>query len=232
MTVYAVRRTAGELLITAGCFLLLFASWQLWWTDVESNAKASESVENFLGLIEDPKTPPPPLDPNGIPVTIGKDGVFAVMYVPRFGKEWRRPIVQGTKWYPLTRGIGHYEKTVGPGKVGNFSLAGHRTTYGRPFHNIDRLQDGDRLIIETATTYFVYEVTSHDIVAPTAVEVVAPVPDQPGRTPTTPMITLTSCHPKFSAAQRYVVHGTLVTTAPRKGGLDGAYWAVPEGAVS
>lgn len=233
MTFYTVRRTIGELLITAGVVLLLFAAWQLWWTDVESNAAAQESIEQFygdLGNLDDPKLPPEKTDPNGMPINIGKDGVFAVMRVPRFGKEWVRPIVEDTEWFSLTRGIGHYDGAVGPGKIGNFALAGHRTTYGRPFHDIDTMVEGDKIIVETKSTYFVYEVTSHEIVSPQAMQVIAPVPGQPNAKPTTAMITLTSCHPKFSAAQRYVVHGKLIATAKRSEGLPGEYWAVPDGA--
>jgi sortase A len=115
----------------------------------------------------------------------------------------------------LALGVGHYVGTAGPGKVGNFAVAGHRTTYGRPFHDIDRLQDGDRVVVETAGTVYVYEVTSREIVRPWEVDVIDPVPDQPGGTPTEAVITLTSCHPKYSATERFVVHGRLVAEVPR-----------------
>ena len=227
---YLVRRTIGEVLITVGVVLLLFASWQLWWTDVESNAAARTSIDAFYGNLDDPKNPEK-LDAKGMPITIGEDGVFGIIRIPRFGKDWVRPLVENTDWYPLTRGVGHYKGTVGPGTVGNFALAGHRTTYGRPFHNIDLMVPGDKIIVETKSTYFVYEMTASEIVAPWNMSVIAPVPDKPGVKPTEAMITLTSCHPKFSAAQRFIVHGKLLMKAKRADGLPGEIWAVPDGAV-
>ena len=211
---YLVRRTIGEVLITVGVVLLLFASWQLWWTDVESNAAARTSIDAFYGNLDDPKNPEK-LDAKGMPITIGEDGVFGIIRIPRFGKDWVRPLVENTDWYPLTRGVGHYKGTVGPGTVGNFALAGHRTTFGRPLHDIDRLADGDLVVVETAATVHVYEVASREIVFPTDVEVIAPVPSDAGAAPTAAVLTLTSCHPKFSATQRFVVHATLVESVPR-----------------
>ena len=104
-----------------------------------------------------------------------------------------------------------------PGAVGNFAVAGHRTTYGRPFHDIDRLRAGDTIVVETKTAYSVYAVKRHDIVAPTDVEVIAPVPaasrarSRPAR-----WLTMTACHPKYSAAQRYVVFAELVEDLPAR----------------
>ena len=72
-----------------------------------------------------------------------------------------------------------------------------------------------------------YAVERHDIVAPTAVEVVAPVPEKPGARPNAAYLTLTACHPKYSAAQRYVVFAKLVRTYPRAGGLPAGALQVP-----
>lgn len=227
MSFYTVRRTFGELLITLGCLLLLFASWQLWWTDVESNAKADTSVENFYNAVNEPRPQPQKTDARGMPEALDQDGVFAVIRIPRFGSEWVKPVVQDTGWLSLTRGLGHYEETVGPGKVGNFSLAGHRTTYGRPLHDIEQVQDGDIIIVETKDVLYAYAVSSHEIVLPTDVGVIAAVPGDPSANATKKMITLTTCHPKFSAAQRYIVHGTLVAEATRKKGLPEKYFTVP-----
>ena len=152
---------------------------------------------------------------NGIPAAIGEDGAFAVLRIPRFGDDYARPVIEGTGRPVLALGVGHYVGTAGPGQVGNFAVAGHRTTYGRPFHDVDQLADGDRVVVETAGDVHVYEVTSREIVRPSDVEVIGPVPGQPGATPTEALITLTSCHPKYSATQRFVVHGRLVESIPR-----------------
>jgi sortase A len=118
-----------------------------------------------------------------------------------------------------------------PGAVGNFAVAGHRTTYGRPFHNIDLLRKGDLIVVETKASYIVYAVDRHVIVAPRQVEVIAPVPQKPGVKPKEAWLTMTSCHPKFSAAQRYIVFAKLVKTFPRASGLPASFMAVPSGKV-
>ena len=77
---------------------------------------------------------------------------------------------------------------------------------------------GDPIVVQTADTWFVYKVIGREIVKPTAVEVVAPVPDQPGKTPTVALLTLTTCNPKFNNYQRLVVHAQLDRTQPRTAG--------------
>ena len=214
----------GEVLVTLGVLLLLFTAWQLWWTDVVANRVQAQIVQT----LEDDFVhgTPAPLGRNGIPAAIGKDGAFAVIRVPRFGADFARPVIDGTGRPVLALGIGHYRGTAGPGQVGNFAVAGHRTTYGRPFHTIETLAHGDRVVVETAARFYVYEVTSHEIVRPWEVGVIAPVPDRPGAPPTQKMITLTSCHPKCSARQRFVVHGRLVADVPRAQ-WDPARWLGP-----
>ena len=132
----------------------------------------------------------------------------------------------------LKKGVGHYQGTAMPGEVGNFAVSGHRTTYGRPFHDIDRLRQGDVIVVETKTNYVVYAVDRHVLVRPWQVEVIAPVPQHPGATPTTAVMTMTSCHPKYSATQRYVTFSHLVKVLPRSEGLPASFMAVPAGAAT
>jgi sortase A len=120
-----------------------------------------------------------------------------------------------------TLGIGHYPGTAMPGQVGNFALAAHRVTSGKPFNAIADLQVGDALVVETAVGWYIYRVTETTIVLPTETSVIAPVPGQPGVEPTSAMITLTTCHPMFSTRQRFVVHGVLESTSPRSDGRPG-----------
>ena len=204
---------SGEVILTVGVLLLLFAAWQLWWTDVVADRAQAQIVRT----LEDDfaRGTPGQVGENGIPAAIGADGAFAVVRIPRFGDDFVRPVIEGTGRPVLALGVGHYVGTAGPGQVGNFAVAGHRTTYGRPFHDVDQLVDGDRVVVETAAQVYVYEVTSREIVRPGDVQVIAPVPDQPGTAPTEALLTLTSCHPKYSATQRFVVHGRLVETVPR-----------------
>ena len=127
---------------------------------------------------------------------------FAIVRIPRFGADYARPVLEGSDHDTLTRGVGHYPGTAMPGQVGNFAVSGHRTTYGRPLHNIDRLKKGDVIVVETKASYIVYAVDRHVIVTPYQVEVIAPVPQQPGVQPTQAWMTMTTCHPKFSARER------------------------------
>ena len=206
---------AGELVITLGVLVLLFVAWQLWWTDVVSDREASRVVATLEDEFARAPGTGAPLPGSGIPEGIGDDGAFAIVRIPRFGADYARPLIEGTDRPVLALGLGHYVGTAGPGQVGNFAVAGHRTTYGRPLHDVDLLRDGDRVVVETVDTVHVYEVTARDVVRPTDVEVIAPVPDEPGAAPTQALITLTSCHPKYSATERFVVHGRLVESVPR-----------------
>lgn len=209
----------GELMITLGVLLLLFVAWQLWWTDVEANRDQAQTITT---LEQDFAEPPAAADPKDPLVTLrqvpfGK--AFAVLRVPRFGKAYARPVLEGTTLKVLEKGLGHYTFTTMPAQVGNFSLAGHRTTYGRPLHNIDKLVKGDVLVVETKAAYHVYRMDRHVIVRPTDVSVIAPVPQRPGREPTAAWMTLTTCHPKFSAEFRYIVFAKYEKAYPRAAGL-------------
>lgn len=201
----------GEALITLGAVLLLFVGWQLWWTDVVSDADADQAVTTLQADFEDPAWVQPKQ------VKLGE--AFAIVRIPRFGAKFARPLYEGTTREVLMRGLGHYAFTDLPGEVGNFAMAGHRTTYGKPFNKIDKLADGDVVLIETGDTYFVYRVTGHQIVPPSQVSVLLPVPDQPKAKATAATLTLTSCHPEFSALERYVVHAELEAKYPHAKGV-------------
>lgn len=218
-------RTVGELLITAGVFLLLFVTWQLWWTTVETD-RATHRVTTSLSHewgddVSSPatgRTAPPPRVP-----TPTAGSVFGIVHVPRFGRDWDpRPLVEGVGVSDLRHGVGHYPQTVLPGQVGNFAMAGHRTTYGAPFNRIATLRRGDAVVVEVKAGWFLYRVSSTQIVLPTQVSVVAPVPGQPDARPTTRVLTMTSCHPEYSASQRYVVHATFESFTPRSAGRPAA----------
>ena len=216
---------AGDLLVTAGALLLLFVAWQLWWTDVTADRAQGRTVTTLTrdfaaGSGQAGETP--------ASVPFGR--AFAIVRVPRFGADWARPVLEGTSRDVLQQGLGHYVGTAVPGAVGNFAIAGHRTTYGRPFHDIDRLRPGDVVVVETRAAFDVYRVRRHEVVSPTAVEVLAPVPDRPGSRPTARWLTMTACHPEYSAARRYVVFAELDRTYPRAQGLPSGTLAVPKGA--
>jgi sortase A len=220
----------GDLLVTAGLLLLLFVAWQLWWTDVTANRTQDATVST---LTRDFATAPsPPSSPASTsaterPRSVPFGDAFAIVRIPRFGAGYARPLLEGTSRTVLEEGIGHYAGTAAPGAVGNFAVAGHRTTYGRPFHDIDKLRTGDLVVVETKAAYAVYAVKRHEVVAPTDVQVLAAVPDQPAARPTERWMTMTACHPEYSAAQRYVVFAQLVGTYAHADGLPAGTLAVP-----
>jgi len=229
--VNAVRRgigVLGELMITTGLLLLLFVTWQLWWTDVTANR---EQAGTILALEREFAQATSPQDARD-PIVTFKDmppgKAFAILRIPRLGADFARPLLEGTGHETLMSGLGHYPRTAMPGQIGNFALAGHRTTYGRPFHDIDTLRSGDVIVVETKESYDIYLVQRHVIVLPTQVDVVAAVPQEPGRAPTARWLTMTACHPKFSAEYRYVVFAKLERAIPRAQGLPPSYVAAPK----
>lgn len=224
---YGVVGVLGELLITFGVLLFAFLAWQLWWTDVEGNRAQAEIVRELdwqpvptpepTATESGPVVAPPRRDEAPPVIAEPEHGTtFATLQVPRWAGEPERPVSQGVDRPTVldVLGIGHYPGTAMPGDVGNFALAGHRTTFGRPFHRVEELQVGDPIVVRTPDTWYVYRVTSTQVVLPSQVEVIAPVPDQPGAVPTERLITLTTCHPMFSARERFIVHGTLDYWAP------------------
>jgi sortase A len=223
----------GELLITAGIVLLLFVAWQLWWTNVESDAKQSAAVKDFARELGGPVTPGPaptatggtaaagPKD-YGAPVVgeaPGHGGTIGIMYIPRFGENYTRPIVEGTSADVLdTLGLGHYGNTSMPGAVGNFAVAGHRQTHGAVLDNIHMLVPGDRIYVQTRDGYYVYVFRNNRIVLPAAADVLLPVPNQPGVRPTERLLTMTSCNPRFGSEERIIAYSVLDHWQPASAG--------------
>ncbi|MFC4554811.1 class E sortase [Georgenia faecalis] len=205
----------GELMITVGVLLALFVVWQLWWTDVEARGEQDRALaawEEEPDFVEAPEVPGQErTDAPPIPAAVAEGETFGTMWIPRLGLDYHVPIANGVGLADvLNEGyIGHYPDTQLPGEIGNFATAAHRQSYGAPYRDIEQIVEGDSLIVETTTAYIVYRVTSHEIVDPSQIEVIAPVPNEPGVIPTERMITLTTCHPLFSAAERWITYGTF-----------------------
>jgi sortase A len=198
-------RSVGELCITAGLVLLLFVAYELWGTGrytKDQQESLSQELEREWGSTVTTEK-----------VKLG--GGLALIRIPRLGQEYRYVIVEGVSLADLRKGPGHYPGTAMPGRVGNFVLSGHRTTYAAPFNRIGELRKGDQILVDTRTKQYVYTVANRKIIQPTATEAIAPVPFRPRADPTKPLISLTTCHPKYSAAQRLVVYGELARALPR-----------------
>jgi sortase A len=215
----------GELLITAGIILLLFVAWQLWWTNVESDAKQHEVIKEFAqdlgGAAPARPDPAAPVD-YGAPVVSAAPahgGTIGIMYIPRFGQNYTRPIVQGTSSDVLdTLGLGHYSNTAMPGAMGNFAVAGHRQTHGAVLDNIHTLVPGDKIYVQTKDGYYVYVFRNNQIVLPSRTDVLEPVPTKPGAKPTESFLTMTSCNPRFGSQERIIAYAVLDSWRPASAG--------------
>ena len=217
-----VLRGVGQTLITAGLVILLFVVYEVYITNVFSHraqVKVHTALENEWAHGKDP-LPLPGAGTTILPIGAG----IANLYIPRLGKDYAFTIVEGTDDASLEKGPGHYAGTALPAQKGNFAVAGHRVGKGEPFLNLNRLKAGDAVIVETKTNWYVYRVKGaggnitapgpdgipgQEIVSPSDGGVIAPVPNHPGATPTEKLMTMTTCHPKFTATQRMIVHAIL-----------------------
>ncbi|MEV3978635.1 class E sortase [Nonomuraea sp. NPDC049758] len=204
----SIFRAVGELSITAGLVLMLFCAYLLWGTGAYTKSQqlllqrelAAEKAERDRGRIDE--------------IQLGS--AVAMLSIPRLGRDYRYAIVEGVDAEHLKKGPGHYPDSAMPGQIGNFVVSGHRTTYAAPFKELDELERGDEIIVDAREARYTYRVTSQDVVEPTEVEVLAPVPGKPDIRPIRAYITLSTCHPEYSAAQRLIVYGVLKKTEFRK----------------
>jgi sortase A len=204
-------------LVVAGALTLLFVTYQLWGTSLRT-AQAQRGLDTELsarldaaeaaGATVSRESVPSvaALPPEVVPSTGEAAGRIEI---PAIGVDWT--FVEGVSVDDLKKGPGHYPETPWPGQPGNASLAGHRTTYGQPFHDVDRLGPDDEIIVTTVQGRFVYKVRDVVIVAPDEVDVLGPTRWDFDGDPATvdDTLTLTACHPKFSASQRIVVAAEL-----------------------
>jgi sortase A len=235
----------GEVVMTAGVIVILFVVWQLGFEGVvQGNAQAvavSGLEQRFDGGHPRPTgtnqaNPTPPVDGGGSTAVAAEPRptagqAFAILRIPRLGgPTWSKPVLEGTGLDVLAQGVGHYTSTSMPGQIGNVALAGHRAGHGNPLIDIDSIREGDVMVLETQGAYYVYRVTGHEIVPPTHVQVLDPVPDQPGVAATTSQLTLTSCDPRYGSTNRYIVFSRLEQTVPRAQGLPAGLLDDPAGA--
>ncbi len=225
----------GRVFITAGILILLFVAYQLWGTGIYTAREQSKLEDQFnSALAQDSASttsttegtttttvvgappsstttstavPPPPPPPEG-------DAVARIQ-IPKIGVD--SIVVNGVSRDDLRKGPGHYPDTPLPGQFGNAAIAGHRTTYGAPFGDLDQVNPGDLIQVRTLQGNFKYRVTEQLVVKPTDIQVIDPTPVNPndfteGFKPT---LTLTTCNPKYSAAQRLVIKAEMSKGNPQ-----------------
>ncbi len=220
----------GELLLTAGVLVLLFVAWQMWIGDIiidaQKNAEGAATIQEWA---EAPAPEPPPLVEGDGGVTYYEPPIlphpadaerFAVMRIPRFGDDYVKDIAGGTSRSRTLDhiGIGLYTDSKMPGEVGNLSLAGHRTTWGKPFNKLDKLKVNDAIVVETPDGWYTYRFRTLEYVKPTQTDVLADVPQMPTQQTGERYITLTACSPLYSLAERIVAYGVFEGFQPRAEG--------------
>lgn len=215
----------GEVFITAGVLVLAFLGWQVWLNDIIVGNEQQQVAEELSGSWDKGEgTAPAPVDrPDpGDPLVVAAPSnavQFATLIVPRFGPQWEKPVAEGVGIHDvLNNGIGHYPGTQMPGEIGNAAFAAHRTGWGAPFGDIGNFQVGDSIYLETADGWYRYVFRSFEYVMPTGVDVLSPVPQAPDAAAGDRIITLTSCNPKTTAAERIIAYGVYDTWYPRAGG--------------
>ncbi|MFE0176877.1 class E sortase [Streptomyces sp. NPDC059002] len=220
-------RTFSELCITVGTLIVLFVVYVLFWTGVKADHAMDSQIDELQdrwaqgalstgaddgdnGADDGPPQKPAPY----------KDGkAFAVMYIPRFGFTWNKPVLQGTGTDVLKKGLGHYDSTAQLGQKGNFSVAGHRRTYGDPFKDFPELRPNDAVVLTDGATWFTYRIDKKPYrTLPGDIGVIDPVPrksgyDGPGR-----YLTLTTCEPEWGHSHRLIVWAHLDATQPVEAG--------------
>ncbi|TPQ21295.1 class E sortase [Streptomyces sporangiiformans] len=208
-------RAIGEVFITTGVLMLLFVTYQLWWTNIRAHAQAGSEANSLQNDWASGKRNPGAFEPG--------QG-FALLHIPKL--DVVVPIAEGIdKKRVLDRGmVGHYaEKTLATAmpdaKTGNFGLAGHRNTHGEPFRYINRLKPGDPIVVETQDKYFVYKMASIlPVTSPANTAVLDAIPKGSGFTTAGRYITLTTCTPEFTSKYRMIVWGKMVEERQRSKG--------------
>lgn len=216
----------GELLLTGGAFIGLFLVWQLWYTNIEAAennlAAAAQLEEHFSAPVKQSATrhtdAPPVVQARGL------NEPYAKLYIPKWGKDYMVTIAEGLDYTAvLNHGlVGHYPNSNAIGELGNAGLAAHRMTRGAVFQNIEDLEVGDEVIVESEDAWIVFQVTSTEVITPDQGEVLYPVPHHFDAEPEHSLLTLTTCHPLMSTRERYVVYTEFSYWIDRADGMPDA----------
>lgn len=208
----------GVGLVLAGLALLAWFGWQMWGTNWASKAHQREITSSLTSEWRSGTG----LAPSEVPV----GEASALIRIPRFGKEYVVPVIEGITPGVLARGYGHFEETVDPGEVGNYALAAHRVTHGEPLRRMPDLRPGDQVIVETVDTTYTYvlDTDPNALVVPfTANWVIQPQPRNPRAGGPQPLqgegqrlITLTTCSELFHTDNRMIAFGHLVSKEAKR----------------
>ncbi|MFD8810966.1 class E sortase [Streptomyces sp. NPDC059627] len=220
-----IVRTVSELCITVGTLIVLFVVYVLFWTGVKADGVMHDQIDQLqrqwsasASVHPTPKASAAAAAP-AKPAAYHYGKPFAIMYIPRLGFTWNKPVLEGTGTDVLKKGLAHYARTAQLGQVGNFAVAGHRRTYGDPFLDFPKLRKGDAIVLTDGTTWFTYRIDKGPYkTVPTDVEVIDPVPRKSGYTRPGRYLTLTTCDPEWGHSHRLIVWAHLDSTQPVESG--------------
>lgn len=188
---------AGRFLLVTGLLLLAFVAYRVWGTGIRQQANQRDLERSF---VEETKSlrnyssqvPELPLMGDAI----GKINIPAI--------ELNAWLVGGAKLEQLERGPGVFAGSPLPGQLGNVAIAGHRESFGGPFEHLDVVKPGDEVIFTTQQGTFTYRVTGSRVVSANEVGVLRTVD------PSRAILTLVTCHPKWTSDERLIVSGELI----------------------
>jgi sortase A len=199
------RQRQGRALRIAGVVFLVVAvgiggylGWLLWGTGLATSRAQNDLRPGFESRVgsKDPSKAPPAKQVVKVP---GK--AMAILVIPKIDLDM--VVVEGTDTESLKKGPGHYTQTAYPWEdSGRVGIAGHRTTYGAPFWSLEKLEPGDRITLKTEYGVYSYRVTRDLIIEPSEGWVLDPT--------NRPTLVLTTCNPRFSAAERLIVFAERV----------------------
>ncbi|MGW7542955.1 class E sortase [Streptomyces sp. NPDC054770] len=220
-----IVRTVSELCITVGTLIVLFVVYVLFWTGVKADGVMHDQIDQLqrqwsasASVHPTPKASATSAAP-AKPAAYHYGKPFAIMYIPRLGFTWNKPVLEGTGTDVLKKGLAHYARTAQLGQVGNFAVAGHRRTYGDPFLDFPKLRKGDAIVLTDGATWFTYRIDKGPYkTVPTDVEVIDPVPRKSGYTRPGRYLTLTTCDPEWGHSHRLIVWAHLDSTQPVESG--------------
>ena len=209
-------RGTGWSFIGMGSFVLYFLVYQL----VGTNAVTSRGQSDLRNELQHEWSAPTPAaaanrDPKKVvPKRVRPGKALAVLDIPKIQLD-NKVVVEGVGREELRKGPGHVPSTALPGQDGTFGVSGHRTTYGAPFYRLNELAKGDTITVVTKEAIYTYTVSRTAVVRPTDTQVLDNVRGPDGKPKAT--ITLTTCHPRYSARQRLIVFGDLSFTSANTG---------------
>lgn len=214
----------GKMFITLGVLMFAFVAYQLWGTGIQTAQAQNDLESEFNELLETTSTSAPVTTdittgdttpdttipgPTTTTIPVAPAGVLAggspvsQLRIPSIGLDWT--VVEGVEVPDLKKGPGHFPETPLPGQLGNAAIAGHRTTYGAPFFDLDKVQLGDLIEVDTLAGAYTYQVTGSSVVKPSEYAAVIPTID-----PNTATLTLATCTPAYTARDRLIIVAALV----------------------